>query len=171
MKEFICDKIPRILKNKKILEKKLNIIIENFEKQITIQGKPEHEYIAEKVIEALELGFPLSVALGIKEQDYEIEVLNIKEYTKRKDLRSVRARIIGKNGRTLKTLGNLTSCFFELKDNVVGIIGDPEQISNAREAIISLIRGAKQANVYSYLEKHHVGPIYDFGLKDPKNKF
>ena len=171
MKEFICDKIPRILKNKKILEKKLNIRIENSGKNITIQGKPENEYIAEKVIEALELGFPLSVALGIKEQDYELEALNIKEYTKRKDLRSVRARIIGKKGRTLKTLGNLTSCFFELKDNVVGVIGDPEQISNARKAIISLIRGAKQANVYSYLEKYHVEPVYDFGLKDLKNKF
>ena len=171
MKDFICDKIPRIIQNKKILEKKLNIKIVNSGKQITIQGEPEDEYIAEKVIEAIELGFPLSVALGIKEQDYEIEILNIKNYTKRKDLRSVRARIIGKSGRTLKTLGNLTSCFFELKDNIVGIIGDAEQISNAREAIISLIRGAKQANVYSYLEKHHAKPIYDFGLKDPKNKF
>lgn len=166
MKEFICDKSPRIAKNKIKLEKKLDIKIKNKGKEIEIQGKPEDEYIAEKVIEALELGFPFSVALMIKEQDYKFEFLNIKDYTKRKDLKIIRARIIGKNGRTLKTLGTLTRCFFELKDNKVGIIGDPEQISNAREAIISLIRGSKQANVYSYLEKHQTKPIYDFGLKE-----
>ena len=51
MKEFICDKIPRILKNKKILENKLGLKIDNSGKQIAIQGKPEDEYLAEKAIE------------------------------------------------------------------------------------------------------------------------
>jgi rRNA processing protein Krr1/Pno1 len=48
----------------------------------------------------------------------------------------------------------------------VGIIGDPEYMENAQEAIISIIHGSKHANVYSNLEKHQVKPVVDLGLKE-----
>jgi rRNA processing protein Krr1/Pno1 len=94
------------------------------------------------------------------------EIINIKDHTTRKDLGRVRARIIGKSGKTLKTLNTLTQCYFEVKDNCVGIIGDPEYIKNAQEAVIYLIKGSKQSNVYSFLEKHQVKPVFDLGLKE-----
>lgn len=166
MLKLIVEKLPRITKNRKKLEKKLNVEITNRGKEVLIDGDPENEYSAEKVIEALDFGFPFSVALMIKEQDYIFEKINIKDYTHKKDMERIRARIIGKKGKTLKTFEELTKCFFELKDNKIGIIGDPEYIKNAQDAIISIIRGAKQANVYSYLEKHQVKPVYDLGLKD-----
>jgi ribosomal RNA assembly protein len=166
METLYCEKIPRIVKNKKKLEKKLKIKIRNRGKEVTIEGKPEDEYDAEKVIEALDFGFPFSTVLLIKEEDHLFEVIHIKDHTKRKDLERIRARIIGKKGKTLKTLQQLTGCYFELKDNSVGIMGDPEHIKNAQEAIISLIKGSKQANVYAHLEKHRVKPVVDLGLKD-----
>ena len=46
------------------------------------------------------------------------------------------------------------------------IIGNAEKIEAARQGIIYLIQGAKQANVYAYLEKHHPKPIMDLGLKE-----
>ncbi|MCX6746984.1 MAG: KH domain-containing protein [Candidatus Pacearchaeota archaeon] len=94
--------------------------------------------------------------------------MNIKDYTPRKDFETIRARIIGKGGKSLKTLNTLTNCHFELKDNDVGIIGSPECIKNAQDAVIMVIQGSKHANVYSYLEKHHVQPILDLGLKKKK---
>ena len=99
-------------------------------------------------------------------EDNLFEIINIKDHTKRKDLKRIRARIIGKKGKALGTLHQLTKCNFELKDNSVGIIGDPEFIENAQEAIISIIRGSKHSNVYSNLEKHQVKPIVDLGLKE-----
>ncbi|RKX57150.1 MAG: hypothetical protein DRP29_08765 [Thermodesulfobacteriota bacterium] len=168
MKVIISDKLPRIIKAKKKLETDLNVQITNRGKEVTIKGTPENEYTAEKVIDAINLGFPLSTALLIKQEDYLLEVISIKDYTKRHDLSRVRARIIGTKGRTLATLGQLTKCFFEIKDNVVGIIGDPEYIKNAQEGIISLIKGAKQANVYSGLERNQPKPIIDLGLKEEK---
>ena len=170
METLICEKPQRIIKNRKKLEKELKIKITSKEKEITIHGSPENEYIAEKVIEALEFGFPFSVALLIKEEDFMFEALNIKDYTRRKDLATVRARIIGREGKTLKTLLELTKCHFEIKDNQVGIIGEPEYMRNAQEAMISIIRGAKHANVYSFLEKHQVKPVIDLGLKEVKKK-
>jgi rRNA processing protein Krr1/Pno1 len=59
----------------------------------------------------------------------------------------------------------LTDCNFELKNNEVGIIGNPEHIENAQNAVIAIIKGAKQSNVYSFLEKHKPGEIIDLGLK------
>ena len=165
MKKIIIDKVPRIIKSKKKLEKNLNIEINIRGKEVTISGSPEDEYIAEKVIDAISFGFPISAAFLIKEEDFMFEIIPIKDYTKKHDFKRIRARIIGKKGKTLKTLSNLTECFFELKDNEVGIVGKPEYIKNAQVGIISLIRGAKQANVYSYLEKHRVQPIIDLGLK------
>lgn len=165
MKIILSEKLPRILKNKKRLEKKLNIKISNRGKEVQINGNPGDEYIAEKVIDALNFGFPFSTAISIKEEDLEFERLVIKDYTNRKDLKRVRARIIGKAGKTLKTLCQLTKCNFELQYNKIGIIGSPEFIENAQEAIISLIKGAKQTNIYSHLEKNQSKPIYDLGLK------
>lgn len=170
MEKLICEKIKRITKNKAKLEKNLGIEISVHGNEVTIDGPAENEYVAEKVIEALEFGFPFSVALLIKEEDFIFEYLNIKNYTKRKDLAAVRARIIGKNGRTLRALHELTKCYFEIKDNCVGILGDPEYIRNANEAVIYLAQGTKQANVYRFLEKHQVKPVVDLGLKPVKKK-
>ncbi|MEK6760645.1 MAG: KH domain-containing protein [Nanoarchaeota archaeon] len=166
MKKLILEKLPRVVKNRKKLEGALDVKIVNRGKEVFIEGEPLDEYIAEKVLDALELGFPMEVALLIKEEEMVLEIINIKDYTKRKDLGSIRARIIGKDGKTLRTLTNLTNCNFEINDNVVGIIGDAEDIETAQTALISLIKGSKQANVYAYLEKHQPKPIIDLGLKE-----
>jgi len=168
MLKLLVDKLPRILKNKKRLEETLEVKITNRGKEIYVKGKPEKEYIAEKVILALDFGFPFSSILDIVEEDCIFEVMNIKDYTKRNDLETVRARIIGSKGKTLKTLTDLTKCHIEIKENFVGIIGFPEIIPITTNAIISLIQGSKQGNVYAYLEKHHPKFEPDLGLKKKK---
>ena len=165
MKTILSEKIARIIKNKKVLAKILEVKITNRGKEVFVEGTPEDEYTAEKVIDALNFGFDFQTAILIKEEDFVFEILNIKDHTRRKDLETIRARIIGKGGRTLNTMHQLTKCEFELTDNQVGIIGDPEHIESAQEAIISIIKGAKQSNVYAHLEKHQVKPVIDLGLK------
>jgi len=166
MKTILCEKLPRIIKNKKRLEKILNVKITNRGKEVSISGEPEDEYTAEKIIDALNFGFPFSNALLIRDEGCTFEVINIKDHTKRKDLKRIRARIIGTKGKTLQTLSQLTKCCFEMKDNYIGIIGEPEHIENAQQAIISIIKGSKQSNVYSFLEKHQIKEVIDLGLKE-----
>jgi len=166
MKVIIVDKIARIIKARNRLENLLNVKITNRGREVKVEGSAEDEYIAEKIIDALNFGFPLGVALLIKQEDNLFEVIRIKDHTKRPDLERVRGRIIGTGGGTLKTLSDLTKCYFELKDNEVGIIGHPEYIENAQEALILLIKGSKQSNVYSHLEKNQVQPVVDLGLKE-----
>ncbi|MGD9275589.1 MAG: KH domain-containing protein [Candidatus Pacearchaeota archaeon] len=165
MKVILCEKLPRILKNKKKLEKTLNVKIQNRGKEVKIEGKGEDEFIAEKVIDALNFGFSYSDAISIKSEDFDFEVISIKDYTKRKDLKSVRARIIGGGGKTLKVLSDLSRCSLELKENSVGIIGPPECIQNAIDGISSICHGSKQSNVYKLLEEHQIKEPVDLGLK------
>lgn len=166
MIKIISEKLPRILKAKSLLEKELNTKIANRGKEVYIEGKAEDEYTAEKVIEAINFGFSITTALLIKKEDFYFERLNIKDYAISKNLERVKGRIIGKNGRALKTLSDLTGCHFEIKDKEIGIIGDPENIENTNNAIISLIKGAKHGNVYAQLERNKPKPIFDLGLKE-----
>jgi ribosomal RNA assembly protein len=170
MKKIIVDKLLRIIKSKGNLEKELNVHIEINGNEISISGEPEEEYAAEKVIEALDFGFPFSAAFEIKKEDFIFEILNIKEYATQKNFERVRGRIIGRNGKTLKTISNLSECHIELNGNKLGIIGYAENIRKVEEACKILIKGSKQANVYAYLEKHRPEPIIDLGLKEQKKK-
>jgi len=165
MIKLIVDKIPRIIKLRKKLAEKLGVNITNNGKEISIEGEPEKEYIAEKVIQALDFGFPYAAAILIQEQDFIFEIINIKDYTKRYDKEVVRGRIIGKGGKTLKTLSSLTQCYFELKDNRVGIVCDADNFEVPQQAVISLIQGSKTSNVYKTLERNRPKPVFDLGLK------
>ena len=169
MKKIICEKLPRILKNKKRLEDALEVKITNRGKEVYLEGTSEKEYAAEQVIDAIEFGFSINKALLIKKEDLVFEIINVKDHTNRKDLFRVRSRIIGKSGKTLKTLSVLTECFLEINENQIGIIGHSESIHSAEEAIISIIKGSKQSNVYAHLEKIKPLPIGDLGLKNTKN--
>ncbi|MBI2004188.1 hypothetical protein HYS72_01860 [Candidatus Pacearchaeota archaeon] len=168
MKKIILDNQKKIIKEKNILEKELNVKISNKDDGIYIDGLSENEYLAEKVIDAINFGFSTKRALLIKKKNLMFEILNIKNYMRGKNIVRIKSRIVGEGGRALMALSQLSDCYIEIKGNQVGIIGDPENIENAQNAIIMLIKGSKHANVYAFLERSHPEPILDFGLREVK---
>jgi len=153
METLIFENISKIVKNKKLLEEKLKVKITTNKKQITIDGDPLDEYEAEKVLEAIDFGFTTNQSLNLTDPDFEFRKLNIKDYTRRKNLREVKARIIGTKGKTKKTLEDISGCSLIIKDNAVGILGPIDAVESATIAIGNLIKGTKQGNIYRYLEK------------------
>jgi len=153
MQEIYTEFIQKVLQNKNRLEQELEVKLTNQGKNLFIDGEPDKEFIAIQIIKAINSGFSIAKALLLKKEDVILQIINIKDITKRKDLERIRARIIGAEGKTLKTLNNLTCCEFAIQDNCIGIIGDTEDIKEAIQAIISLIQGSKQANVYAHAEK------------------
>lgn len=145
--------VKKISKNKNILENKLNVKLSIKGKDLIISGKELDEYLAYKVISAIQANFPLNIALLLLDEDYMMEDIYIKNVTRRKNVHEIRARIIGKKGKTLKTLTELSDCYIILHNNTVSLIGRAEEIESAIQAITSLIRGNKQSSVYAYLEK------------------
>lgn len=153
MKILIFDKTTELRKNKAELEEKLNIKITTLGKKVTIIGAPIDEYEASLVLDAINLGFSAKKALQLKDESKIFRVLNIKNLTRKKNLQNVRARIIGKEGKTKRTIENITNSDIVIKDNEIGIIADAESIEDTITGISNLIRGTKEANTYRYLEK------------------
>ncbi len=156
MQETYVENIKTLMQNKNRLEKELKIKITNKGRLVFVSGKGENEYLALKIIEAIDLGFSVERALLLKDENFSLQILNIKDITKKKSLkniREIRARIIGTHGKTLKTLCSLSNCFIEIYDNQIGIIGNIENIKDVVQCLICLIQGSKQGNVYSKLEK------------------
>jgi len=153
MQTINFQKTAELRRTKAQLEKQLNIklIIKGKQAMFNSQS-PTDEYEANLVLEAMSFGFSADKALLLKDADYTFRDIHIKDFTKRKNLHDVKARIIGTKGQTLQTLEQLSGCFFELKENEVAIIGPAEKIEEATTALTNLIKGSKQANVYRFLE-------------------
>ena len=168
---FEHEKLKKILANKRILEKKLKVKIEESNGEVFLSGDELDRFVAERVLEALANNFSFQIALLLAEPDYVFEKIPVKEFTKKKNLKLVKARIIGTNGRTLELMQELSDCHMVLKENIVYIIGRVDKIKDAENALKSLIAGSKQASVYKYLE--HARKRYTpegLGLKNKENK-
>lgn len=152
MKNLSIKSINKILINKKELEEKTKVKIEIKGKNIILNGEEIDEYLAEKIIEAIELGFSTKIALLLTDENYILETMNIKLLTK-KNPRMIRGRIIGTKRKTLDTIEEISDCKIVLHDNIVGIIAHIEDIKGIVQAISNIIKGAKTANVYSFLER------------------
>lgn len=153
MQLFGVSTIKKIEKYKKLLEKKLKVKINISGKKVEISGKSVDEYVAEEVLEAIDKNFSVQTALLLLNDDYIFEEIPVKDFTRKKDLTSVKARIVGRGGRTLELLSELSDCYITLSDSTVSIIGPAEKITDAMNAVKSLIQGAKTSKVYGYLER------------------
>jgi len=152
METIVFGSVRELRLNKEMLEKRLKVKIFIKGKNVNVEGESMDEYVAGLVLEAMALGFSAARALLLKDENFIFKKINIKDFTRRKNLYDVRARIIGAKGQTLNTIEDISSCYLIQKENFVGIIGLAENINTALLALTNLIRGAKQANVYKYLE-------------------
>jgi len=153
MQEIYAESFRKVSQNKAKLEKELKVKIKNRGRLVFVEGKGEDEYLAIEVIEALNLGFKIEQALLLNQEGFILEKVLIKNLTKRHDLERIRGRLIGTDGRTRKTIENLSDCFLAIHDNTIGIIGRAEEIEKAMQAVESIIQGSKQNKVYSSLER------------------
>ena len=152
MEEIHVSKTGEFVKNKKKLEKELNVKISVNGRKILIEGESVDEYEARLVLNAIDFGFSVKNALLLKNEEMIFKKIHIRSYTKR-DLKVVKSRLIGVKGKTRKTMEEISNCKILIKEADVGVLGYVDDVENVVTAIIHLIRGSKQANMYSYLER------------------
>ena len=153
METRFLERTKELKKELKFLESKLNVKIKIDGKKVVVEGDSLNEYETCLVLEALNFGFSAQDSILLKDEDILFRILNIKDFTRRKNLHEVRARIIGTHGQTKKTLEEISKSKIIIKENKVGILGNAEEIEYAITAISNIIKGSKQSNVYKYLEK------------------
>lgn len=153
METIVFERVKELKKNIPQLEKKLNVEIKMTGKTATISGEGIDEFEAKIVLDAINFGFSAKKALILKDQDMSFKILNIKKFTRPNRLEDARARLIGTEGKTKRTIEQVASCDLVINGNEVGIIAPAISIENTITALTNLIRGSKTANVYSFLER------------------
>ena len=156
MRTIAVQNMRRIKKAVPEIEDKVKVKIGFGRGKVSIRGGGLDEYIVEQIIRAVDFGFHIGDALLLIRKDFVLESIDIKSHTPRKNLRDVRARLIGRKGKAKKTIENLTGSVIVIQNNKVGIIVDSEHLETVVQGIELLIQGAKHGNVFAYIEKQNV---------------
>ena len=156
MRNVLVQNMNKVKKAVPVIENKVKVKIGFNQGSVSISGSELNEYIVEKVVQAIDFGFHVDDALLLTDDDFVLEFIEVKEHTRRKNLKEVRARLIGTEGKARKTIENLTGSVIVIQGNDVGIIVDSNHSEAVAQAIESLIQGAKHGNVFAYLEKQNV---------------
>ncbi|MFH0808348.1 MAG: hypothetical protein V1888_01910 [archaeon] len=140
---------------------------------INVRGNELDEFLVEQIVRAIDFGFYVDDALLLLNEDFVLEFIDVKENTRRKNLKDVRSRIIGTDGRARRTIEKLTGAEIVISDNTIGVIVDSDHLSAVVQGIESLIGGSKHGNVFSFLERQGAKVNRmdsDLGLKEGVNE-
>ncbi|MBU2497150.1 MAG: KH domain-containing protein [Nanoarchaeota archaeon] len=139
---------------KKLLEYEIGVKITiSRTGNIKINGSAIKSLVAMNVIKAICFGFLVDDALQLINPDFIFEIISVKDFAKSKSrIKEIKARIIGRKGKAKKTIESLGNIFICVSKTKIGIIGSVEEVFSAKEAIESLLRGAKHGRIYKWME-------------------
>jgi len=117
---------------------------------------PSLLFKAKDVVTAIGRGFAAETAFRlIRNEDSVFDFIDLRTIFGRSesDIKRVKGRIIGMNGKTRRLIEELTEADVAVYGHTVGFIGSFEQVDAARNAVQMLIEGAQHRTVYGYLQK------------------
>jgi ribosomal RNA assembly protein len=108
------------------------------------------------VVTAIGRGFSPEHAFRlIRDEEAMLDIIDLRLIfgKSESDIRRVKGRIIGMNGKTRMIIEELTDTNVAVYGHTIGIIGNIEQAQAAREAIQMLINGSLHSVVYRFLHR------------------
>lgn len=104
-------------------------------------------------IEALARGFSPERAMDLTKEGYVMSVINLRDYAHtRNSLIRIRSRLIGTKGSARKRIETLTDTKISIYGDHVAVIGKPDDVRVAVDAILQLVNGLKHGTIFSRLE-------------------
>jgi len=150
-------------KTKKSIEEKLSVElqIESETGGVTLMlaknaDDPSLLFKAKDVVTAIGRGFsPEHASSLIRNEEAILDVIDLRLVFGRSesDIKRIKGRIIGMNGKTRRIIEELTDTNVAIYGHTVGLIGNFEQVQAAREAIQMLINGSLHSTVYRFLHR------------------
>jgi ribosomal RNA assembly protein len=117
---------------------------------------PSTLFRAKDVVTALGRGFSPEHAFRlIRDEEAVLDVIDLRMVFGKSeaDIKRIKGRIIGMNGKTRTIIEELTEANVAVYGHTVAIIGTIEQAQIAREAIEMLIKGNMHGTVYRFLHR------------------
>ncbi|HLD16003.1 MAG TPA: KH domain-containing protein [Candidatus Nanoarchaeia archaeon] len=142
---------------KRDIEKRLNLKIEvTPDGDVTVNGEDSFEnYIAIKIIKAIGRGFNPKIALYLINDQYLLEIINIKDYVgnSKVKMQRMKSRVIGTQGKAWKMIEKMTDTNISVFGKTVSIIGLNEDVEIAKQAIDKLLHGADHGKMFEFIER------------------
>jgi len=148
---------------KKYIEQRLSVVLEIESEtggvKIILPENVEDPFLpfkAKDVVNAIGRGFSPKLAFRlIRDEEAFLDVIDLRAVFGRSesDMKRVKGRIIGMEGKTRMIIEELTETNVCVYGHTVSLIGDIEQVQAAREAIQMLIRGSLHSTVYRFLHR------------------
>ena len=141
------------------LHVKLDIESENGGVQITLKENaidPSLLLRVKDVVMAVGRGFTPDRAFRlVRNEDTVFDLIDLRLIFGRSDsdIRRVKSRIIGMNGKTRRTIEELTEADMVVYGHTIGFIGTFEEVTVARNAVQMIIQGSEHHTVYNFLQK------------------
>lgn len=111
---------------------------------------------AQETVIAIGRGFSPERAFRLLHDDEALlKVIDLREVIGRSqsDIKRLKGRVIGKNGKTRMLIEELTEASLSVYGHTISIIGNMDQTEVAKEAIRMLIRGSQHSTVYRFLHR------------------
>lgn len=111
---------------------------------------------AKNVVTAIGRGFSPDQAFRLIRNDDEIfDFIDLRIIFGRSDsdMRRMKGRIIGSNGKTRRLIEELSESSLVIYGHTIGIIGTFEQVDIARNAIQMILNGSQHNTVYKFLQR------------------
>ncbi|HYA78090.1 MAG TPA: KH domain-containing protein [Verrucomicrobiae bacterium] len=111
---------------------------------------------AKDVVTAIGRGFTPEVTFRlIRNEDEIFDLIDLRVIFGRSesDIKRIKGRIIGADGKTRKLIEELTEADVVVYGHTVGLIGSFEQVDTAHNAVKMIIEGCQHHTVYNYLQK------------------
>ena len=117
---------------------------------------PSLLFKAKDVVTAIGRGFSPEAAFRlIRNEDEIFDMIDLRVIFGRSesDIKRIKGRIIGADGKTRKLIEELTEADMVVYGHTVGLIGSFEQVDTAHNAVQMIIEGCQHHTVYNYLQK------------------
>ncbi|MDP2666393.1 MAG: KH domain-containing protein [Candidatus Diapherotrites archaeon] len=128
---------------------------------ISIEGEDaSHVLTAGNVVKAIGRGFSPPHAFRLFEEDHYFEIIYLPDLLGKdwKTLQSKKGRIIGKEGIIRKKIEQDTHTLISVYGKTISIIGKPDALARAVQAVTMLVKGAEHATVLNYLRQSLTAP-------------
>jgi|TARA_B100001750_G_scaffold149649_1_gene119811 ribosomal RNA assembly protein len=147
-------------KTKKIIEDKCSVKldIDSDGGQVIVKSEEISEnfepFKAVEIITAIGRGFSPEISLRLLKGENSLHVIDLREFVGKStdQIERIKGRIIGEGGKARLNIENLTNASVTVYGRTVAIIGEPNQLRLAVDAISSLSNGSMHGPVYTKLE-------------------
>jgi ribosomal RNA assembly protein len=117
---------------------------------------PSLLFKAKDIVTAIGRGFSPDHAFRlVRDEEAVLDVIDLRTIFGRSesDIRRIKGRIIGMNGKTRRILEELTDTNIAVYGSTIAMIGKLEEVEVAREAIEMLVKGSLHSTVYRFLHR------------------